>query len=252
MRRTRSVVSGSVALRIVDRSARFSPRDFDVYVDKYGRLDVVRHFVDVEHYRVLWTTEVDADARSNNYESCRGIKSVTTLLRGSQLIDVIESVDESCTTPIAGFWTTLVMSFIAADAICIPYPTLLEHKLGLLQMTHCSQGAAANVGPPSTLTKYQARGYIFAATWQPAWSARYRIHFAHALCLRELRFFGDPSCATMNIAGDLHLSPTPPFRWNNVWRLGDQMCGPHCLSDGTPLLRLMRSDTIVTDELAGL
>ncbi|TFY56410.1 hypothetical protein EVJ58_g7663 [Rhodofomes roseus] len=128
--------SYKLSLAFVDQAATFSSNDLDLYTTCDHHSKVVRFLVDDEHYAIYDIVDVPAPATPPVYNYCGGIRNITRLRRQKEdtaecLVDVIQSVDESATTPLPYFWTTLLMNFVTADSVCCAYPSLTIRRRGL-------------------------------------------------------------------------------------------------------------------------
>ncbi|KAH9917574.1 hypothetical protein B0H21DRAFT_702599 [Amylocystis lapponica] len=229
MRVTRSVISGSFALKIVDRQATFLPNDLDIYVPSPAYDTMLSY---------LTTTEDYVRFAHGDHQS--------QLIRHGRRIDIIRSVDHSPTTPIPFFWSTLVMNFVMADSICCAYPLLTLNGYALAHVKRMCDPSVGGRGRIPCLEKYTDRGYILSPITQPEWNNGHeslqRPCVQSWVCPRRDRFFGDQGCLLINLAcsdndiplthrGHLTYPPTPPFGSTNMWRIGGPACGEDCVGD---------------------
>ncbi|TEB24047.1 hypothetical protein FA13DRAFT_1714959 [Coprinellus micaceus] len=177
MRRTKTVISGSAALKTID-ACGWDANDLDFYSPKEEVQSVLSWF-ETHRYRIVRSCKsyslyppAACDPPGRRYttpevafvqlgaNNC--IETVFTLqheLSGDK-INVIQSKSSSAVAPIAFFHSTIVMNFISSDTVVCGYPSLTLRGQGLMN---------AQTMPPlravkqevSAVAKYQRRGYSF-------------------------------------------------------------------------------------------
>ncbi|KAH9943752.1 hypothetical protein B0H21DRAFT_695290 [Amylocystis lapponica] len=249
MRDARAVISGSFALKIIDRQSTFTPNDVNFYVGKSGHGAIVKYLIEEEGYVTTETIDVDLAVGCGLYNFCGSIASVTKLQARGKNIDVICSTDESPTTPLPYFWTTLVMNFITADSICSAYPAITIRGRGLMHQKRLLDPSLPEGSRILCLEKYQERGYQFRVAPLHGWDVRR--DGATRTCAQSWQcpcrncFFGDAGCLMLNVAcrdkavsighqGHLNSPSTPPYGLTNMWRLGGARCGYGCNGEEEP------------------
>ncbi|KAI0349459.1 hypothetical protein OH77DRAFT_1499553 [Trametes cingulata] len=157
LRITRSVLSGSTVLHILDiqGSDAWAPQDLDVYspIDTVRRM--VHYLITAEGYRLhqIHDSTYQADGA--------GLRQVYSLVKGSCKIDVIQSTTLSALHPIPFFWGSHLMSYIGADTFCMPYPTLTLQGRGLMNPVALIDHRYAHKRTLDVMAKYRTRGYDF-------------------------------------------------------------------------------------------
>ncbi|PIL35521.1 hypothetical protein GSI_02249 [Ganoderma sinense ZZ0214-1] len=224
---TGSVISGSFAVAITGEH-QFQPGDLDIYTTEQELHTVIVFLQQQERFVVV----SEGDPHIEDYSG--GAKRLIRLRRDSTAIDIIVSLTQSPTLPIAHFWSTPVMLFLSGDAICLPYPTSFEKGLGLLNPGRLPM--EDDMRTP-LVDKYQDRGFKICereVEWYP--------NRAHAppcggprspTCPVNVRHFGDRLCLTTSLKTVTNRSLESPFqgvvaRLTTVWWRGGTGCGSTC------------------------
>ncbi|GJE96740.1 hypothetical protein PsYK624_129460 [Phanerochaete sordida] len=194
MRETGTILSGSVALALLDVAAGFQPGDWDFYAPDEGFDGFCRFlkndlhaiakytgFVDVYIDDLQEQTDLAAQARNGITERRRFV------LNGVRL-DVLRSRSSSPSYPLAFFHSTVVMNFFHADGFAVAYPWSLFHRSNTAstRITHTSARVAVE--------KYRGRGYTTFDTFHALWAADGRELtgcLPYGTCARAPRHFGD-------------------------------------------------------------
>ncbi|KAH9852996.1 hypothetical protein C2E23DRAFT_686620, partial [Lenzites betulinus] len=157
MRAMGAVISGSFALHFLDRDRQLQwcARDLDIYVGAEYGCRLVYYLMYVEHYGNL---------RHKNREyphSFGGFRTIVTLSRHDSSIDIVFSTSSSPLLPIAHFWGSHVVNYIAADTFCLAYPTFTLEGRGLLHPERLLQWRHTTTYILTLIEKYVQRGYDF-------------------------------------------------------------------------------------------
>lgn len=244
LRATGSVVSGSVALAVLDieRADRWTANDLDLLVPVNFVKRVHSYITKVEGYVHVSTHH------ASQYEECGGFLSVSRYEnKNGMLIDLVKSFHHSALYPIPYFWSTLLMNYLSADSYCVGYPTLTLDGRGLLNPIALIDNQFVDYRVLAVMDKYGRRGYDFR-------------DYAYAFdedaeatcgqdqdenCPRTIRYFGDPFCLTGTVGtiseavrtSESRAQPDKAFlvRW---WR-GGNACGGTCEH---PIPRSSRAD----------
>ncbi|EIW62571.1 uncharacterized protein TRAVEDRAFT_108110, partial [Trametes versicolor FP-101664 SS1] len=160
LRLTRSVISGSTALHVldIDRASAWTPNDLDIYAPITAAAVVVNYLVTVEGYDVV---DSPAPAKYPYPSSRSGFNAVAHLRRGDIEIDVIRSNTISALHPIPFFWSSHLMNYLTADSYCMAYPDDTLAGRGLLNPIQLIEHQYPLPRTMRTMKKYRARGYIF-------------------------------------------------------------------------------------------
>lgn len=156
--KTRSIISGSVALAVLMpfHLRKWDPTDMDIYVTSRALKRVIRHLERREGYRVA--AERTQPNIPNLYKHTGSIKEVIKLVKDNgRKIDIILSNKESALTPIFCFYGTHVMNAITGRGLFCVYPNrTLSQKVVL--NAHSSMG---NPHVQGCIVKYTKRGFCF-------------------------------------------------------------------------------------------
>ncbi|KZT08016.1 uncharacterized protein LAESUDRAFT_607129, partial [Laetiporus sulphureus 93-53] len=153
-RETGTVISGSVALRILDTDAAWKPNDYDLYV-RHSQWERVLHYLCTLNGNVLETV-IDGTGEET-YESPypwlnQGIDRMAKIRGPHANIDLMRSRNESALYPICFFWSTIVMNILTADEIISAYPTHVQQHRAFCSPTIEGTQLAAKA-------KYVERGF---------------------------------------------------------------------------------------------
>lgn len=141
LRRTRSVISGSIVLEVTMRD-EWLANDLDVYVPRgVPGWELMAHLIGYEGYIVdsvieSYTQMPEGGLCGKILDTVAGMTSITKLVKrriGGRLrrIDIIESRDGHALTPVMQFDATWSMNWITADSIIIAYPNLTLRRQGM-------------------------------------------------------------------------------------------------------------------------
>lgn len=215
LRRTRSVISGSLALSVA-LDDQWRANDLDIYVPyRTPKSDVIAHIIDREGYHIQavvarYTPVAEGDQISP-LDSIAGITRITKFLKMSSdckttKIDLIESTDYNALTPILKFDSTWSMNWITADSITVAYPRLTLRHEGVFSKT---QVLKAYIHLPSWKSKYlKERGFSrFHIT------SRLVDEPCRELCFPLLRTSLDEHCLTVAFGEALGRSTYPEKVW---------------------------------------
>ncbi|KAI9059957.1 hypothetical protein FKP32DRAFT_1100579 [Trametes sanguinea] len=227
LRLTKSIISGSTALNIldIDRASNWTPTDLDIYTPHHAVIQMLVYLTKIEGYDII------NDPPQYSFPS-GGFTAVYRLRRGTKTINVIQSATCSALHPLPHFWATHVMNYITSDTFCIAYPEYTLNGKALLNPIHLIDNLHAPPRTVANITKYTARGYDIR-TRTTAWSPDPLAPCDNrAACPQTIRFFGDKFCLMGSF--DDHSQPpiqeraqpdaTKIVRW---WR-GGPPCGGTC------------------------
>ncbi|GJF00757.1 hypothetical protein PsYK624_170580 [Phanerochaete sordida] len=189
MRDTGAVLSGSRAVRFLDRESSFDCSDWDFYTTEAG-YDTFCSFVreqlgGVEVSRVVGARPSrpfdGTSATANSTELKERRKFVTP--NGS--MDVMCSKTASALSPLTVFHSTVVMNYLTADGFCLAYPMPFFKRFNI-------RGHDAD---DRCVAKYRRRGFTVAEP-ELLFAAGSTEHacLPWGLCTRHVRAFGDRYC----------------------------------------------------------
>ena len=224
---TGSVLSGSFAVAVAG-DHMFPPADLDIYTTEDGFPQVLSFLLEREQFTIL----LDGDPHIEDYAG--GAKRLIRLLRDSICIDLVVSLTQSPTLPIAHFWSTPVMLFLTGDGICMPYPTSFEKGLGLFNPGRMPMDTELR---DPLVNKYKARGFSICereVDWYSGDDRPRRCAGPHSpTCPVNVRHFGDRLCLTTSLKTLDTRSITTAFsgplaNLTTVWWRGGSGCGGLC------------------------
>lgn len=242
MRATESLISGSLALRLVDRTADWKVGDMDLYVPQHHFSSFVAYLLQIEHY------DFDPDFVGNHHTWYKpGILRVTKLRRpGTKVsIDVICSQTDSAAFPLAHYYGTHVLNYISWDSFCCAYPKMTTVGQALLMPLHLIEGYIPPGRTVSCIKKYGERGFDFR--YNPKQWDEERVCKGGFECPQSVRTMSDRGClhwqfsdSEDTIIGDdgTVVEPDPyldPFNFGVVWRIGGLPCGGRCRRSMKPI-----------------
>ncbi|KAG6825961.1 hypothetical protein H0H92_001702 [Tricholoma furcatifolium] len=188
------VISGSVALLIINYPAWFQCNDIDVYIPSTQLdffVDALRSLMGMsvvsrlsDRVRPLSVTYV-SDA----------ISDVVSLLYGpDRILQLVVSKTDDSITPIFNFHSTAVMNFISSSAIFVAYPQLTFSFRSLVNWKVTTTHGRIRKRPFKALEKYSARGYeIDTDTENWADLSKHQC-YTHPYCVLATRSISDSRC----------------------------------------------------------
>jgi len=218
------VLSGSAVLSYFNPAVK--PNDLDAYTKRS------------EWNIVVWKMMAEFGAtlvRCSRRYLHNGICQVARLETTRAAIDIICSINDSASYPIAWFWGSPVQNAITADSFSVAYPWLTLQNLGV----YCE---APSTAPDDIVEKYEKHGYQLA--YHPSsfdavfHHAVDRCLFTAHLCLHERRFLGDGGCLNGRFLNDGAAELLPPGEQielehsTGIWALQTIGCGGSC-ANGT-------------------
>ncbi|OJT05578.1 hypothetical protein TRAPUB_3591 [Trametes pubescens] len=233
LRATGAVVSGSAALRTLDRNRAHGWRsnDVDVYTPVHQTERIIRYINEVEGYYALEASEPYAHYSVSGYMQVFRYRNAD----GAH-IDVVQSYTHSAIFPIPFFWSSHVMNYMTADAFCVAYPVHTLQGRGLMSPVALLDDQHAHDPTLAVMHKYRSRGYDFRL-YTHAWTADATTECSQSAnegCPRTIRFFGDRYCLIGSFgtvsetvqSTECRAQPdkTRLVRW---WR-GGNACGGNC------------------------
>ncbi|KAH9852844.1 hypothetical protein C2E23DRAFT_729604 [Lenzites betulinus] len=236
-----SVISGSSALSVLFRHS-WTPDDLDVYTPRDYFWHVVAYLVNVENYTKF---ELLSHPDYNAYGT---VRSVARLSRADgRRVDVVQSDSNSPLLPIASFWNTAVMNYIAPNSFCIAYPHLTDQLCAVTTaISPAEEDVSSATYPlvdPALLYKYEARGFAVRTdhlSWaRTADPSAVCLGMDSPLCPLTMRYFGDRHCVTGSIPSvrgrRARRSLTKDFvkEYTAVWWKGGKTCGGECAKAGS-------------------
>ncbi|KAI9067023.1 hypothetical protein FKP32DRAFT_1601418 [Trametes sanguinea] len=164
LRLTCSVISGSIALHVldIDRASTWTPTDLDIYTPNYSAIQIISYLCKIEGYNIV-------DHPDHYSFPAGGYDCIFHLRRGNSHIDVIQSNTRSALQPIPYFWATHVMNYLTSDSFCIAYPDLTLDGKSLLNPIHLIDRLHPSTTVIHNIHKYSERGYTFR-TRPTAWA----------------------------------------------------------------------------------
>ncbi|KAI0715420.1 hypothetical protein C8Q76DRAFT_693192 [Earliella scabrosa] len=161
IRRTGSVVSGSVALQFFVQDPAWQPKDLDIYVPD----NVYEQFIDTAVPDLLFQSTPDARPSGPPPidHLANGIKEITTFTTTTgKRVDVIRSPVNNPIFPLQFYWTTLVMNVITPDGCVCGYPLHTFQGKGIVR------GGLLTEKEHAAISKYERRGFTFTQRewWQ--------------------------------------------------------------------------------------
>ncbi|KAI0309612.1 hypothetical protein OF83DRAFT_1033429, partial [Amylostereum chailletii] len=149
LRTTQSVVSGSVVLFYALANTHFAdgwrPDDMDIYCPLVAAVPLLDYLVQHEKYTV----------HGRHYAHNSGIAAVIHLARADGTnVDLVCSARPSALAPLPSFWSTLVLNYASADALCVVYPHLTLRGRACLNPRFATRARTARC-----VEKYTARGF---------------------------------------------------------------------------------------------
>lgn len=207
LRRTRSVVGGSVAVDAVIRDRKI-PVDLDIFCPRGARKEVVQYLIKNEHYRldVILTDYVPEATHPHwgSFDIVNGILSCTRLSkmvpwgehRQLMMVDVLESRDGYAVSPIIQSDATSGMTWIGADTISVLYP---KWTLDLVSITRKRSHPNPHGGGARWMRRLaRVKGFKVIDIW--AWNDLRRERPCGTACPGILRFSDDNMCLSMQFA----------------------------------------------------
>lgn len=151
--RTRSVVSGSAALVVLNPWS-FTPNDIDIYVPPTNSALLV-HLLKTNFGYV-------SDKVAYGYPAFSGITAIHTLKKGIHSVQVMVTSSDNPVDAIFHFHSTLVMNFVSADVVYSAYPTLTSQRRGLKNQYELARNGQSDEAVQTCMDKYKERGYDVA------------------------------------------------------------------------------------------
>jgi hypothetical protein len=179
LRSTRSVISGSVALRALfpghPNMKSWASADIDIYVPKSQYTNMVISLYETDGYY-----EIGVKISDGGY-SLPKIQKVVRLFNGRCNIDLVVSRTESCSDNIFGFHSTVVMNFISGYGIFCAYPTFtLEHR-GYINPKFMQEDEIEYPSIEKCIQKYERRGFTISALFRATHSFGFSNRCPHTL-----------------------------------------------------------------------
>ncbi len=221
MRVTGTCLSGGKCLSLLDRTSHWQSHDWDFYCPHEGFDNFCLYVIDqlggstIEHDCVETETYHDAGfCERRRMRTCAGV------------FDVLRSRSSSALLPIPHFHSTILVNFISADTFCIAYPWALHAREGVIQTRPLDSTTRAAVD------KYIARGYRMLESTNLACDRNVEaICRPRGHCARNVRYFGDINCITVNFglasssSAEIHqYAMAPAFKWSVAWIWGGHQC----------------------------
>lgn len=150
---TRSVVSGSAALAVINPWS-FTPNDIDIYVPRTHDALLIELMSTRFGYNVA--------SISNVYPSFSSISTIYNLTNGAHSVQIMVTESANPLAALFRFHSTVVMNFISAHGVYSAYPILTSQRRGLknqYELTHHSQ---SHETVRVCFDKYKERGYEIA------------------------------------------------------------------------------------------
>lgn len=154
LNRTRSVVSGSAALVVLNPWS-FTPNDIDIYVSATRSTLLIELLAARFEYFVDTTINT---ARAG-YPPLSGITAIHTLKNSRHVVQVIVTLSDNAVNALFRFHSTTVMNFVSAHGVYSAYPVLTSQQRGLRNHYELSRNGQSDEAIKSCLDKYEQRGY---------------------------------------------------------------------------------------------
>lgn len=226
MKNTGTVLSGSRCLAFLSNATWANNDDFDFYCSYQGFDAFVHYLISVLHAeREVHFADSQPPPDPDDGEVtpppndflAPGITERLILSTPHAIFDLKRSRSISSLTPIAHFHTTLLMNFLSADTLCVPYPCGIDDNA----FVHTSELTAAH----PFLTRYTNRGYnafessidYFTDLYEPCC-------VPHGYCPKQPRYFGDMHCLTFRLHTPQYV-PVEEQAWSAGWTFGGRKCG---------------------------
>jgi len=222
-----AIVSGSMALRMIDRDGDWDGYDLDIFVGK----DRFRELLDGLERARLAAVKYLSEPRDDYPGLVRQVVSLEG--RRGRIIQIVCSVDNSSMSPLAAFWTTLLRNFVTPFGLVVGYPMLTLSRRGVLAGRHTELVHKLN------RRKYERRGFDFRAhpqDWVDIWHASQGMCLKDGyMCPNEPRYFGDGGTliapfSPISGLGAWGLVRRAPFGWSRSWILGGDTCDSEACS----------------------
>ncbi|KAI1782348.1 hypothetical protein LXA43DRAFT_906043 [Ganoderma leucocontextum] len=227
---TDAVIGGSAVLDFVLSSER-EVENFNIFAPFRTAAVVVEHLQSSQCYEVINSFSAFRAPRElmdycvdDPCEYLAGVREVTKLQRGGVSVDVIASGTggdaDTATLPLACQWTTLLMSYIGADGLCVAYPKHTFAKQGAYsvpRICHPSLGVGTN---PAPLNKYLERGFHMFVHGCLHDDDKYEdVACDRSICGNAERRFGDNGCCVVPFSDGGKLAGL-----GTRWRFGGVPC----------------------------
>ncbi|KAI9063183.1 hypothetical protein FKP32DRAFT_1572308 [Trametes sanguinea] len=129
---TSSVLAGSASIRLTFGVDIALPT-LQVYACRANFFHVLGYLTTTERYRIIIL-----DRRSSTpYQSY--VHAVAKLVRGDQIVELVQSSSDAACLPVLTFWSTALMTCIGGYRFCVPYPTVAEDFGALLSPNAINQ-----------------------------------------------------------------------------------------------------------------
>ncbi|KAG6836743.1 hypothetical protein H0H93_003967 [Arthromyces matolae] len=195
---SKSVISGSFALAVLNYPSVLNPGDLDVYVA--ARLEDVRTLV--KGLRSMGMARVSSHkGREKKYWGYGIMKVWNFQYAGERKLQVIIS-KSSALAPIFHFHSTAVMNFVSWNTVFCAYPELTFEHCNLVNLAAADERKGKGRERRSeAIRKYERRGYE-AATNSRFWE-EHRNHRCGEdwSCGRTIRNVGDEGCFWFSFQG---------------------------------------------------
>jgi hypothetical protein len=226
LRSTRSVISGSVALRALfpghPNMKSWASADIDIYVPKSQYTNMVISLYKTDGYYPIGVKISDGGYSLPN------IHKVVRLFNGRCHIDLVVSRTESSSDNIFGFHSTVVMNFISGYGIFSAYPTLTLGHRGYVNPKFTQEGEIEYRSIKNCIKKYESRGFTISGMFGVTRSCGFSNRCPHTIRSMydgySLFIPFNPSMGSQDDDEPLDSRCIYDRRHDTIWSLGGPLC----------------------------